>query len=154
MITPPVFLTPNCTPPRTRGASSPTSIDFLYRYTQWADAWFTRLSEVHKAIDKERKDDSRPIRVALLDTGVDASHEQFENLDSHKSIKKLQGFPQSLDPKGDTLGHGTHAASVLIKTAPHAKVYIARVVDDQGKIPLENDYKAVVEVSDICYHFK
>ena len=46
------------------------------------------------------------------------------------SIAQYQGFPDNLDPLHDKDGHGTHGASVLLKTTPHATLLVARVNDD------------------------
>ena len=59
------------------------------------------------------------------------------------SVVAYRGFPENLDPLQDKNGHGTHGASVLLKTAPHATLLVARVADDEGQIPAINDYSAV-----------
>ena len=58
-----------------------------------------------------------------------------------------QGFPSTLDPFVDKEGHGTHGTSVLHKTAPHAELLIARVGDDNLKIPDIDNYAEVAEVT-------
>lgn len=42
--------------------------------------------------------------------------------------------PGSFDPLCDAHGHGTHGASVLLRTAPNASLYIARVTDQEGNL--------------------
>lgn len=101
---------------------------------------------VHPFIDKQRKDGQKPVRVALIDTGVDVRHPDFQKAVQHNKIKGYRAFPSYLDPLSDRNGHGTHGASVFMRTAPHAVVYIARIADDKGIIVPDNDYAAVVEV--------
>jgi hypothetical protein len=61
-----------------------------------------------------------------------------------RSIKQWKGFPSNLDPLKDRVGHGTHSASVILKTAPYSALYIARIFDDNRNI---SHYDEVVKVS-------
>jgi hypothetical protein len=110
----------------------------------WAKEWFTQLETVHRIVDENRKDNHRAVRVGILDTGIDSTHSEISQA---TMIKECKGFPDSLDPCKDKIGHGTHGASVFLKTAPQASLYIARVVDDQKRIAPDNDYQAVVDVN-------
>lgn len=101
---------------------------------------------VHPIINKDRKDRQKPVRVAILDTGVDARHPQFQKALQLKVIRDSRGFPDTLLPLCDRNGHGTHGASVFMRIAPHAALFIARIADDNGEIADENNYAAVVEV--------
>lgn len=93
-----------------------------------------------------RQESQSRVRVAILDTGLDV--ESFEDnhelqgilrsQDHENPIKKMATFTES--SAVDTHGHGTHTAALLLKIAPHAEVYIAKIandgyIDDQG---LEN----------------
>jgi Subtilase family len=113
-----------------------------------ADDWFKLLkTHVHSVLNKRRKDRDRRVRIAILDTGVDATHPEIR---AARDKEKLVSFispsvlsqPDPFDPDADTHGHGTHVASVLMRTAPDAVVYVARVADQQGRV----DYDHVVEV--------
>jgi hypothetical protein len=75
-------------------------------------------------------------------------HPEFKEHMKNGTISKnrCKGFPKTLDPCDDKNGHGTHAASVLLQTAPDIDLYIARVVDDTGNIIKENDYEGVINV--------
>ena len=123
------------------------SILTLFDRAKWADQWFEDLERVvHTSIEKDRKDRQKPVRVAILDTGIDARHPQFKEALQLKKIKASLGFPDSLDALSDRNGHGTHGASVFLRTAPHAVLYIARIADDNGNIASENNWASVVEV--------
>jgi Subtilase family len=113
----------------------------------WADEWFDDLqSTVYPVIDKNRKERQKPVRVALLDTGVDSRHPEFQEALKFNKIRAFRGFPASLDPISDRNGHGTHGASVFMRTATNAELYIARIADDEGVIVADKAYAAVVEV--------
>ena len=85
---------------------------------QWANAWFFQLSY--------------PDIAKFLRNG---------------SIAQYQGFPENLDPLQDKDGHGTHGASVLLQTAPHATLLVAWVADDNREIPAIDNYSAVETVN-------
>ena len=95
-------------------------------------------------------DDDRRIRVAILDTGIDSTHQMFHEAlqgpEESRPIVAWKGFPSSLDPLRDMNGHGTHATSVLHKVAPDAALYIARVANDKGQVGENGDYGHVVDV--------
>jgi hypothetical protein len=87
--------------------------------------------------------------VAILDTGVHFGHEEVLHAEDVGNIRKTRcrGFPETLDPTVDKYGHGTQVASILLKTSPKVELYIARVADDAGEIPPDEDYKEVAKVN-------
>jgi subtilisin family serine protease len=98
-------------------------------------------------VEENRKDNQKPVRVAVLDTGVDATHPEIRLALSNRRIIAYMGFPESFDPLNDQNGHGTHGVSVLLKTAPLATIYLARTVDDADRILDSNDYEETIKVS-------
>jgi subtilisin family serine protease len=122
--------------------------DFV-REDDTADKWFGELRRVHAAVaDSPLSDPPSPVKVAILDTGVCWQHPEFKEHIQMGSINKTRckAFPETLDPYDDKHSHGTHAASVLLQTAPNIKLYIARVADDTGIIIKDNDYDGVINV--------
>lgn len=96
---------------------------------------------VHPVINEHRKENKKRVRIAILDTGVDVTHpvihaaqEQKRIVDCFPDASYRASNPSSLDPFSDTHGHGTHGASVLLRTAPNANLYIARVTDENGDL--------------------
>ena len=84
--------------------------------------------------------------IAIIDTGINAHHPEMANHIHHRSITLWKGFPDHLNPLEDKCGHGTHGASVLLKTAPNVELLVARVFDDNGNMPYKDKYPDVVEV--------
>ena len=108
---------------------------------------------VHSCVAEVRKLGKR-IKIAIIDSGIDSRHtEMAQNIvqtcpancteetkatikseNDCRAIKRWRGFPHTLDPCQDRLGHGTHIASVILKTAPYAALYIARIFSDDGRM--------------------
>ncbi len=89
--------------------------------------WFADLrSDAHRVVD------SRPIfkrsRIAILDTGIDLSHPHFEDaINEGRVVSK--SFVTGLSGDDDCDGHGTHSAHLALLVAPHAKLFVARIVE-------------------------
>jgi subtilisin family serine protease len=91
------------------------------------DQWIRTVEEVVlPAVKKNRKTDQPRVGIAILDTGVDATHPQIRAALDQKRIV-ARGFPGSLDPLHDDDGHGSYGASVLLQMAPDATIYVARI---------------------------
>ncbi|GGJ70179.1 hypothetical protein GCM10010121_096020 [Streptomyces brasiliensis] len=112
--------------------------------------WLNGLSEV--SLDQSvpqigadvawgRGYDGKGVSVAVLDSGVDATHPDLAG----KIAKKVDFTGTSADAK-DGFGHGTHVASTIVGSgaasdgkykgvAPGAKLLIGKVCDDKGQCP-------------------
>ncbi len=103
---------------------------------QWALSNI-RLADAH-ALSK-----GAGIVVAVLDTGIDFTHEQFQGkLVSGYDFVDNDPAPaeerNGLDQDGDATidegaGHGTHVAGIVALTAPEAKIMPIRIFDDEGR---------------------
>jgi subtilisin family serine protease len=132
-------------PAKTKGIHLDCLID-IYIRAQWADEFFERLRrQIHGIVAVGQTDDNR-VRIAILDSGIDARHPDMAQYINDGIIIRSQGFPSTLDPLADKDGHGTHGTSVLLKTAPHAALLIARVADDDRRIPDVHNYEEVAKV--------
>ncbi|KAK4964402.1 hypothetical protein LTR28_003759 [Elasticomyces elasticus] len=67
------------------------------------------------------------IRVAILDTGYDRGSIFFRNRSRRSRIKGWKDLVDGLPEAEDTDGHGTHVVSLVMKMAPAADIYVARV---------------------------
>ncbi|KAF4637697.1 hypothetical protein G7Y89_g389 [Cudoniella acicularis] len=90
-----------------------------------------------------------PVKVAILDTGIDRNHPDFQHPRSRprkggiispvegeeaqiKRIKVCQNFCDDRIDVGDVTdidGHGTHVAGIILQLAPRAELYIARAIE-------------------------
>ncbi|KAH7322491.1 hypothetical protein B0I35DRAFT_183080 [Stachybotrys elegans] len=134
---------------------------------------FRYLEETIKKRLQYNPDDDRRVRIAVLDTGLDDQHENFQlkqtdemgqqNRDSEENtarygsrIKQRRNFcchkPEDENADVDDLdGHGTQIAGVLLRLAPNADIYVARVCRGRNvgfhdaaikeRIDRENDFK-------------
>lgn len=69
---------------------------------------------------------AEPIRVAILDSGVDGSHPELRPRIKSGQIKCFS-FIDGHKGSGDRCGHGTHLAHLLLQVAPTVEVYSGRV---------------------------
>ncbi|KAL6403076.1 hypothetical protein AUP68_12408 [Ilyonectria robusta] len=89
----------------------------------WTDYWET---EFDACIDASRKDEGPRVKIAILDTGADLSHPDIAEADKNDRVK-YHDFITDKPTMVDADGHGTHCTSLLLKFAPNAEVYVARV---------------------------
>ncbi len=85
----------------------------------------------------------RGVRVAIIDTGVDATHPALAGRilmgrdfvqDDDDPTDVVDGVDQDGDGLADeAFGHGTHVAGLVSLTAPEAPLMIARVLDADGR---------------------
>jgi subtilisin family serine protease len=95
---------------------------------QWT-AGIIRLSEAHTVTR------GAGITVALLDTGVDATHPALVGrLVNGYDFVDLDTDPSEVGSAEQHLhyGHGTHVAGLIALTAPEAKIMPLRVLDENG----------------------
>jgi len=88
-----------------------------------------------------------PIRVAIIDTGVNLEKRFFVGAARRAKIRGLADFvpgSKSLETTTDTFGHGSLMAQLLMEAAPLADVYIARAAEDTAS--LAGSRQAKVEV--------
>jgi hypothetical protein len=83
---------------------------------------------------------SKPVRIAILDTGYDASNEFFTAARKRRiTWRDFVGSdsPASADnPEAgqDLDGHGTDVLSIALRMAPFAEFYVARVFENSGGV--------------------
>lgn len=77
---------------------------------------------------------ARNIRIAILDTGIDKYESFFRTIRRSRRarddpIKDARSFVG--EPEEDTFGHGTNVAALVLKMAPEADLYIAKIAHGQ-----------------------
>jgi subtilisin family serine protease len=102
--------------------------------TQWA-LTAINLPAAQSAAVSQNPSYSTPVRVAVLDTGIDTAHPAFMG----RLIAGHDFVDNDIDPSegGSTLdagfGHGTHVAGLVALSAPEAKIMPIRVLDASGR---------------------
>jgi subtilisin family serine protease len=83
-------------------------------------------------------------RIAILDTGIDFRHELVLKYKNSKQITATKSWIQGRPGTVDDDGHGTHAAMLLLKVAPQAELYVAKVFNDQSNVTKEHIARAIL----------
>jgi len=94
---------------------------------------------------------AEPVRIAILDSGLDPENpfliedQQLAN----PRIKEARSFVHGTGPHEvrDEIGHGTHALGLLLKVAPCAEIYVARIARRETLDPSTYDDIAKVRLS-------
>jgi hypothetical protein len=88
---------------------------------------------------------SPPIKVALIDDGVELHDEIFSNIEDGTS------YAQPISPTNgpdeffhSTRGHGTIMARIICKACPSVKLYVAKLNDTGGQGRFTMKYAAKV----------
>ncbi|UKZ74547.1 hypothetical protein TrVFT333_002217 [Trichoderma virens FT-333] len=77
---------------------------------------------------------SKPVKIAILDTGIDRDHDSFEARE--ESVKAKVNFYNNTQKNiPDLNGHGTFTASLILDYAPDAELYIAKISDKENATP-------------------
>src|SRR6476661_3942931 len=107
------------TPDDIRQVAGDTSTDAIAG--QWA------LGKIDAAAAQRSTTSKRTVTIAVLDTGVDATHPAFEG---HlvAGYSALRGSKASTDPNG----HGTWMASIALAADPAARVQPVQVLNAEG----------------------
>lgn len=98
------------------------------------------MKKVHDRNSNSARDQhKKPIKVAVLDTGIDFEHGFIKGaMKKPRRIKATRDFVDKGNNIQDFHGHGTHVAALLLKVAPDAQLYIAKVANG-GKIPASHN---------------
>lgn len=103
-----------------------------------------------KAINAEsawNKTKGKGIKVAILDTGIDADHP-----DLMQNVREYIDFTGSYYNSEDMQGHGTHCAGIvggidngigMIGVAPEVELYCAKVLGDNGSGSFDSIIKGI-----------
>lgn len=77
--------------------------------------------------------DSRNVRIAVLDTGLNVDDNDYLLQGAMSRIKMKKDFSGSGDEDcQDRCGHGTHVARLLLRFAPQADVFIAKISNSRS----------------------
>ena len=88
------------------------------------------LTKYRELLDGESRPEKR-VKVAILDSGIDMTHNFMVIAEKEGRIKekknfKASGFPKSNDTN-DPTGHGTGVTYLILKHSPYVDIYVARI---------------------------
>lgn len=109
--------------------------------------WMDRLRAISGYVLRRRTyaKVTKPIRVAILDTGCNRDIPFFQNTIISSCFKEWKDFAANSQNPVDTFGHGTFMAYLLLQVAPIVDLYVARVAVTQDQ--LESNEDKIVQVS-------
>ena len=104
------------------------------------------LSSIYPFVDYVL-DHAEPVRIAILDSGLDPENPfliEDQRL-ANPRVKKARSFVHGTESNDmrDEIGHGTHALGLLLKVAPCAEIYVARIARRETLDP--NTYNDIAE---------
>lgn len=95
-----------------------------------------------------------PVRIAILDSGLDHRNPFLfmDRQQSNPQIKEARSFVHGTQTHEtqDEIGHGTHALGLLLKVAPSAEIYVAKVARRETLDP--NAFNDITKVRLVPHH--
>ncbi|SPJ74903.1 uncharacterized protein FTOL_04634 [Fusarium torulosum] len=96
-------------------------------------------------IEDPRRNWTGPVKIAILDTGIDLDHPNFSHRGKTRSKVTAKQLSEKMqreriigsknftrgheDDVTDDVGHGTHIAVLIMAIAPRAELYIAKALN-------------------------
>ncbi|KAK8092843.1 hypothetical protein PG999_014430 [Apiospora kogelbergensis] len=125
--------------------------------TRAATDWIERVGQLNthvcdSAAHVALRPHPRPVRVAILDSGYDEDSSFFLAPVRGRKVKGWTDFAgDSADPV-DENGHGTHTVALVMKVAPAADIYVARIARDRDSMRQAPDdiCKAIKWATEVC----
>lgn len=74
----------------------------------------------------------------VLDTGLDTAEGFIKGAVKLKRVKAVKSFVPGDSSTSDEFGHGTHVASLLLKVAPYAQVFVLKVAKREEILAAES----------------
>ncbi|KAK6603922.1 extracellular alkaline serine protease [Botrytis cinerea] len=112
--------------------------------------WLSRMQHLNEELvsrnpPMEPNNSPAPVRIAVLDTGYDDRAIFTFQQDNQHRLKGWKDWVDQSDQPKDFHGHGTHLVSLVMKIAPKAHLYIARVAKSPSDLltSSENVAKAI-----------
>ncbi|KAL0943204.1 putative subtilisin [Colletotrichum truncatum] len=112
-----------------------------------ASRWLDDLSVINQYFQKRQT--LTPVqspRVAILDTGFDEEGVFFTAPGRRQKIKGWKDYVANSEVPTDENGHGSHCTAIIMKIAPQATIYVARIAKNRGS--LRNSTHAIAEAID------
>ena len=119
--------------------------------------WLSRMQHLNEELvsrnpPMEPNNSPAPVRIAVLDTGYDDRAIFTFQQDNQHRLKGWKDWVDQSDQPKDFHGHGTHLVSLVMKIAPKAHMYIARVAKSPSDLLTSSEN--VAKVSYLTYWIK
>ncbi|KAF7543160.1 hypothetical protein G7Z17_g10966 [Cylindrodendrum hubeiense] len=106
--------------------------------------WLDEVNTINRYIQRQASFTSaRAPRVAILDTGFDDEAIFFNGPGRRGKIKGWRDWAGDEESPVDENGHGSHTMALVMKVAPNAMIYAARIAKNRGS--LKNATQSIVE---------
>ncbi|KAI8712720.1 Peptidase-S8 domain-containing protein [Fusarium sp. LHS14.1] len=98
--------------------------------------WKSEYEQVYKRFvgNYLQNPPSQPVKIAVLDTGIDRDHFVFEAREENLKGKK-NCYNESQKNVPDTHGHGTFTANLILDYAQDASLYVIKIADKENTRP-------------------
>lgn len=122
-----------------------------------ASEWLLRLKSFNRELAQVAptvglNDHSQRVRIAVLDTGYDDNAPFFFLPDVEGRLKGWKDWVDGSDHPKDLHGHGTHLVSLVLKCAPEADIYVARIAESPNQLLDSSENIAKVCISGELIH--
>lgn len=112
------------------------------------DKWITEF----KQLEVLKLSGPHRVRIAIIDSGIDMDHVDIIAAFNDDRIRKVCDWVDGHEGREhnrmtDTLGHGTHIASIILNLTPNVELYIARVTKSSQLSDSQAENVAKVSVS-------
>lgn len=113
--------------------------------------WLSELKEISRQVESTRRRCrvTAPVRVAILDTGLDRDLPVFQERSGLlESVTDVKDFVTPSTPTvTDTFGHGTFMARLIMECAPGVEILVARVAENTNE--LKNSQENIRDVREV-----
>jgi hypothetical protein len=122
-------------PPAAQKAAKKT----LTKSEKGAKVWLSHMQRLNSELAKTvpgmvQGSSSARVRIAVLDTGCDDNAPFFFHPDNQPRLKQWKDWVDGSDQRKDCHGHGTHLVSLVMKIAPEAQIYVARIAKSPDRL--------------------
>ncbi|KAL8295998.1 hypothetical protein RB600_001470 [Gaeumannomyces tritici] len=104
--------------------------------------WLEDIKKISESVELKRRAQriKDPVRVAILDTGLNTNLPIFEKKPSLKhAVKDYVDFVDGASTMTDTFGHGTLMARIVMECAPGAEILVARVARNSKELKISRE---------------
>ncbi|KAF6795401.1 putative subtilisin [Colletotrichum sojae] len=138
-------------PGRIADVPAPPAMPMRNSAVDQTSQWLNDLNAINRYFHKRCPLASVPSpRVAILDTGFDEEGVFFSVPGRRQKVKGWKDFAADSELPVDDNGHGSHCTALIMKVAPHATIYVARIAKDRGS--LRNAAQAIADAIDWAAH--